>query len=123
MIDPEVPDRDCPHEVGEIVHINRASSNNDVGGTLMLGDREFDVEIVRSFWDYETGWRFWGRLLDADDVETVKQLGVTGLNHPYRKDLRGLPGFENKDPDFWIYDPARVYFSEFDIAPIPTPTP
>lgn len=67
---------------------------NDVGGTVTnVPAGEYEVEIVLTWIDYETGRRYMGKLLRHEDIEVMTALARTDL--------------EPKDP---TWDRTLVYF-------------
>lgn len=62
-----------------------------------LVDSPIEVEVISGFYDYETGFRYEGKIINEDLIQEFKKIGTTG-NTPN----------EN-------YDPSIVYFSEFDV--------
>lgn len=73
---------------------------NDVGGTTVLPERSYRVEITRGFYDYETGQRLIGVLLDSEDVARARVTGTTGF----------ADGSHN-------FHPEVVYFGGYDFKP------
>lgn len=89
------------------------SGDNQVGGTISLPDKKRRVRVIKSFYDYEVGYRFHGLLLDEKDIEESKEIGKVSKetieyweNHPEERHEH------RKD---WKYNPALVYFSEHSI--------
>lgn len=111
----EEPAYPCPVAVGdEVVVTGLLCGKYEVGGTLILdGFTNKACVVTRSFWDYETGWRFVGRLVDEADIQAVRQLGTTGRTaEEYRERYPANPDLaESTAKALSEYDPAVVYFS------------
>ena len=91
-------------EVGDVVIVKWVAFSNDMGGTEMIekGIR-FKVEVTKSWYDYETGQRYHGRLLEAKDVARVRREGTTG--HA-----------DQRPADRGPWDPSVVYFGSHDVV-------
>lgn len=116
MCDFEEPDYPCCAETGEIVVVTETVCiRNDVGGTTILeGEDSWRIEVIKSFWDYECGWRFHGRLLDDKQVESARQQGTTGYGpKDYERNPEHAAEVAEAQENF---DPSYCYFSEFNIA-------
>ena len=92
-------------ENGEVVLVTSLCFDNDCGGTAMLDECSMRVKIVSQFYDYETGQRFIGALVDEKDVAALRKLGTTGHAGKYPPHTPG-----------WVWDPAKVYFGDHEIA-------
>lgn len=84
--------------------VSRFMFDNDLGGTEMSDRHDiqgtFDVKVTRTFYDYETGQRYVGRLVKPEDVERTRKAGTT----EYAPKKAG-------------WDPAVVYWHGSDIVP------
>lgn len=88
---------------------------NDVGGTSWLPDGAYRVRVLSSLYDYETGIRFIGELLDERDIAVARRVGTTGfLPEDYRK--YGNKHYKRTRRARRRFNPKRVHFSEFQIA-------
>lgn len=76
-------------------------TNND-----KLIDMPIEIEILDSHYDYETGYRYKGKVIDSNLIEEIKKIGTTRHTLEDAKRVK-----EN-------YDPTIVSFSEFDIVKI-----
>lgn len=65
-----------------------------------LVDNRLEVEITDSWYDYESGYRFVGKIKDGNLLEKVKKISITGYT-PIQKQ-----------------DSTKIYFSEFDVVNI-----
>lgn len=74
--------------------------NNDQGGTVLDTEMEIEVEIIKSWEDYEIGQRYIGQVLDDEVIKKLAVLGTTG--HATTK--------QSSD-----YYPKRVYFGPEEI--------
>ncbi len=91
---------------------------NDVGGTSFLPAWRYRVRILKSWYDYETGTRCIGRLLDPADVATARLTGTSGFKpEDYRK--YGDKNYEQTRLAAAQFNPAQVYFSSSDFIPDP----
>ena len=94
------------YEVGDVVLVKSLCFDNDVGGTEIdfgeFGDglpRPMRAKIDRKFYDYETGQRFVGHLVDEKDVAVLRERGATKWA-----------------PKVAAWNPAKVYFGDRDVA-------
>jgi hypothetical protein len=55
---------DCPANLGDMVAVRRYFTTNERGGTSGPYGRT-SARVIRAWWDYETGWRFWGLVGDS----------------------------------------------------------
>lgn len=82
------------------MRVKKLSFDNDVGGTE-YADGPFVVKVEESWQDDETGGRFKGRLISPVDVEKLRKQGTT-----------------KHGPKKAAWNPARIYFSEFDVLDV-----
>jgi hypothetical protein len=71
------------------------ATRNDVGGTEKIPDGEYDVIVIKAWWDYETGDRYHGQVVKQADVDRIAAATAT----PYTPKSRE-------------YDPSLVFFSD-----------
>jgi hypothetical protein len=91
---------------------------NDVGGSEQLPTGNYRVRLITSWFDYETGVRCIGELIDLEDIETALQTGTTGFTpEDYRQ--YGEEHYERTRMAVHEFDPGRVYFSEDDFTSTP----
>lgn len=115
----EEPSRPNPYPVGTVVRLKSGAIyfSNDVGGTSFIDQPGVRAEVIHAFWDYETGWRYHGRLLEKSVIERVREEGTSGhtpetyaRNCPNRADL-----FESAKKAMAEFDPSRIFFSEDEV--------
>ena len=92
------------------------SITNDVGGTTHLPVGQYRVRLLRSWYDYETGIRCIGRLLDPDNIAIARRTGTTGFR-PDDYSKYGRRHYERTRVAAREYDPARVYFHLDEFTP------
>lgn len=119
MSDFDTPSHPCPLKVGDVVEIpGMICGNYDVGGTVIFEHEEaWQAEVTKAWWDYETGWRFHGRLTDPALVEAVRSQAVTGRTaDEYREKYPSAPDLILSTEKALIeFDPTKVYFDEFSL--------
>ena len=82
--DPEYPPR---WEIGQVLALTgTVYFPNVVGGTarMEVSGLGFSAKIFRRFWDYETGWKFHGRV-DAATAELMIDDGLDVAMDPERR--------------------------------------
>ncbi len=91
----EKPTHDQPVQVGEVVDVVGLICNrNDVGGTTILENPGVECRVEKAFWDYETGWRFHGRVIDEKVVENFRKQATTGFTpSTIRRNIRQTSRF------------------------------
>jgi hypothetical protein len=117
--DKEPPAYPSPVAVGETVRVNGTlSTSGSNGGTVILVHATTECVVTKAFWDYETGWRYWGHVDDPATVATFRQQGDSEytLEHYAEKYGEASDIYRNVKEGRSKYDPASVRFSEFDIA-------
>lgn len=120
----EMPDYPSPVEVGDTVTVHGTlCTNNSVGGTEILEHDGIECRVTKAFWDYETGWRFHGRVVDPAAVEDFRVQATSEFTPEfYREKYPNQPEhYERVKVAFENFDPGHVYFSEHDLAPRPKP--
>ena len=95
--------------------ISAGSIVNDVGGTTELDSGLYNVKVVKSWHDYETGKRFIGKLTKTKDIQVATQKGKTGYT-PADYTKYGIAMQSRVEEAVKAFDPSTVYFSEFDIV-------
>lgn len=125
-MDHESPNYDSPAEVGEKVILSASGTvctHYDSGGTciLRLEGSDLEVTVTKAFWDYETGWRFHGRA-EGPIIEEFRRQATSGYTpEHYRKQYANAPELAaDTERAFSEFDPAKVYFSEFDLKSQPS---
>lgn len=100
-------------ENGTIVKIEWPSIQNDVGGTTDIKGI-MKARITDSWYDYETGYRFTGELINQEDIERARIAGTTGRTP---EDYKDSPGslYNHTVEARKNFNPAIVYFSQHDI--------
>lgn len=115
----DMPTHPAPAEVNdEVLVTGTLCAHNDVGGTEILKHAGVMVRVTRSFWDYETGWRFVGKIDDESIVALVRQQATTGIDvedyrTKYPTAVELIASAEKARAEF---DPSVVYFSEGDFT-------
>jgi hypothetical protein len=117
--DPEYP---SPISDGNVVTVHGTLCNtNSCGGTTILKHDGVECQVTKSFWDYETGWGYHGRVVDPDLVEDFRAQSWSDLDPEYyREKYPNQPEhYEGVKAAHEKFDPGYVYFSEHDLAPRP----
>lgn len=83
--------------------------SNDAGGTTILPDKPRRVKLTSYFYDYETGNRANGILLDESDIEEARKEGTTGHTPEYYKQY-SVESYEKSKQAFETFNPAKVFF-------------
>jgi len=118
------PDYPAPCRVGETVLVTGTlCSTNSVGGTEMLQHGGTECVVRKAFWDYETGWRFHGRVVDEAATEEFRRQATCEFTPDhYREKYPTQPQlYERVKAAHDAFDPGYVFFSEHDLAPSPKP--
>ncbi|MGY3582323.1 hypothetical protein ACVIGB_000753 [Bradyrhizobium sp. USDA 4341] len=122
----ENPSYESPASDGDRVILSSSGTvctSYDSGGTciLDLDGEDFEVTVTKAFWDYETGWRFHGRA-EGPIVEEFRRQATSGYTPAhYRKEYANAPELAaDAERAFREFDPAKLYFSEFDLKPGPS---
>lgn len=116
------PEYPSPVEVGETVFVSGTLCNtNTSGGTTILEHSGATCVVTKSFWDYETGWRFHGRVVDEANVQSFREQSTTRFTPEYYKEKYPTSPslYEDAKKASEAFDPGYVYFSEHDLAPKP----
>lgn len=113
----------CPIAVNdEIMLTGMIVATNEVGGSVVIDDQTVRVRCTKAFWDYETGWRFHGELLDKADIERVRaQTTESKFTEAHYREK-----YPNS-PDLWAsvakaraaYNPAKIFFDEDSLQTAP----
>lgn len=119
----DTPRYASPAEVGDKIVLAASGTvctDYDAGGTCILDlqGSEVEVTVTKAFWDYETGWRFHGRV-EGPIVEDFRRQATSGYNpEHYRKEYPNAPHLAaDTERANRAFDPSTVKFSEFDIKP------
>ena len=78
-------------------------------------DSPIEVEVISGFYDYETGFRYKGKVINDDLIEEFKKIGTTGYTPDDYKKYKNKSLYEDEKKAVENYDPSIVYFSEFDV--------
>lgn len=89
------------NQMTKTVTLKSFSFSNDVGGTVVDVKMDIEVQIVKSWGDYEIGQRYIGKVLHHKVVKKLIDLGSTDHSSAEEK-LR--------------YHPTEVYFGSTDIS-------
>lgn len=77
-----------------------------------------EIEVIDGFYDYETGYRYKGKIMDERLVEEFKKIGTTGFKPEDYKKYKDKSIYEDALKASENYNPALVYFSEFDVIKV-----
>lgn len=116
--DNQPPEYPSPAELGESVLVTGTlCTNNTSGGTEILKHNGTQCVVTKAFWDYETGWRYHGRVEDAAALKTFREQATTGFTPDhYREKYPNNPDlYERAKKASEDFDPGYVYFSEHDL--------
>lgn len=102
--EPAEPEDNQRHPPGQHLRITTSrkysvTSRNDVGGTMPVPRGQYAVIVLRSWFDYETGNRYVGQLVEQAAVDAMAKAGRT----PY-------------GPKVSDWDPSVVYFSDEEVT-------
>ena len=91
-----------------------------IGHTILsshdkLVDLPIKIEVIDRFYDYETGYRYKGKIVDEKLLEEFKNFGTTGFKPKDYKKYKDKSIYEDTLKACENYDPSIVYFSEFDV--------
>lgn len=76
-----------------------------------------EVEVTNSWYDYETGYRYTGKVKNSNLIEEIRKAGTTGYTpKDYKK--YGNELYEDALKANENFDPTKIYFSEFDVVKI-----
>lgn len=123
----DTPSYPSPCNIGDEVTVSGTLCvTNSVGGTTILEhDGTVTVKVTKAFWDYETGWRFHGKVAPGPVVDEFRRQATSRYTaEDYRRMYPGNPELattaEKAAHDF---DPSKLYFSEHDIVRAPSARP
>lgn len=115
--DDDTPEYPNPAEVGASVLVTGTlCTNNSVGGTEVLKHSGTQCTVTKAFWDYETGWRYHGRVEDAASIEEFRKQSTSEFTPEYyrEKHPENPSLYERVLKASERFDPGYVYFSEHD---------
>lgn len=104
-------------KVGDVIVVNGAHHlgslwmKNDMGGTCALPSGSYRVMLTKTWYDYETGQRCIGRLVDRADVEKARKFGTIDVSK-YSADIMEQAKKAKAKTQF---DPSEVYFSAHQV--------
>lgn len=78
-------------------------------------DLPIEVEVISGFYDYETGFRYKGKIINEELINEFKKIGTTGFTPDDYKKYENKSLYEDAKKASENYDPSIVYFSEFDV--------
>ncbi len=80
-----------------------------------LTDLPIEIEVIDSFYDYETGYNYKGRITNDDLIKEFRKYGTTSLKPDDYKKYENKSLYDNVLRSSKNYDPSIVHFSEFDV--------
>lgn len=94
-----------------------------IGHTILsshdkLVDLPIEIEVIDGFYDYETGYRYKGKITDERLVEEFKKFGTAGFKPEDYKKYKDKSIYKDTLKASENYNPALVYFSEFDVIKV-----
>lgn len=101
-------------DIGTVVKVKHPSIQNQLGGTTYI-NITVKARITEKWYDYETGYRFIGELINKRDINTARQAGITLYKPDDYKDYPNKELYTSALEAYNNYNPKIVYFSEFDI--------
>lgn len=78
-------------------------------------DLPIEVEVISGYYDYETGYRYKGKISNERLLEEFRKIGTTGYTPEHYKKYENKKLYEDTKKAAEEYDPSIVYFSEFDV--------
>lgn len=100
------------HPDGHIEHTIIESSDK-------LVQLPIEVEVLDNYYDYETGYRYKGKLINKDLKEKFNEIGITGFKpEDYIKKHATKEAYETAKEASKNYNPEIIYFSEFDVVKV-----
>ncbi len=86
------------------------SIRNDVGGSEYFQlPNDVQVEIIKSFYDYETGRRYIAKVHDENIINELRKIGTSGYTaEDYRK--YGEDHYQDVLKAMKEFDPSIIYF-------------
>lgn len=112
----------CPVSVGDRVQVSgKVCLTSSAGGTKVIDNANIECAVTKAFWDWETGWRFWGSPADATDLAMLRECGTSEIGPDWYRANRpdDAAGLARAEAAVAAFDPSKVYFSEHDIAARP----
>lgn len=101
---------------GTIEHTTLESSDK-------LTNFPIEIEVINSWYDYETGYRYKGKITDKKLQKEFEKFGTTGFKPDDYKKYENKTLYEDALKASQNYDPSIVYFSEFDVIKVLERTP
>lgn len=83
-----------------------------------LTDLPIEIEITDRFYDYETGYRYKGKVINEKLIEEFKDFGITGFKPEDYKKYENNSLYEKALNASENYEPSEAYFSEFDVIKV-----
>lgn len=123
-MEPYTPSRSAPFDVGDAVFVHGLLAFRSTAGgteTLQLSrNRPIRCRVTKSWWDYETGWRYHGEPLDEEGVERIRRKGTVDIGPDWYRENRpdDKEGLAQAEAALAAFDPRRVFFSEWDAAKV-----
>lgn len=116
---------------GDIVEVSTCHIINDVGGSTFIRnncykeeyysfekliDLPIEVEVIKGWYDYETGYNYIGKIKNKDLLKEVRKIGITGYKADDYKKYNNKELYETALEASKNYNPSIVYFSGFDVV-------
>ena len=74
-----------------------------------------EIEVVDSFYDYETGYKYEGKITNESLISEFKKIGTTGFKPEDYKKYNNKSLYEDALKASKTFNPSIIHFSEFDV--------
>lgn len=89
-----------------------------IQSTDKLVQLPIEVEVLDKYYDYETGYRYKGKMINKELIKDFDTFGTTGFKPEDYKKYKNKELYEDAKKASKNYNPEIVYFSEFDVVKI-----
>lgn len=89
-----------------------------IQSTDKLVQLPIEVEVLDKYYDYETGYRYKGKMINKDLIQEFNTFGTTGFKPEDYKKYKNKELYEDAKKASKKYNPEIVYFSEFDVVKV-----
>lgn len=119
VIEPEI--KECKKlTVGKKVKISECYLVTEYGGGALvtpesIDEKEIEVEIIKNWYDYETGEHAKGKVLKKKIVEKLRKVGKSEYTPEYYRDNYGEEEYKAVLEAQARYNPEIVCISEWDL--------